>query len=206
MKFLMSPSVLASIATLSNICPKDGKTPLLSKIKIDVDGDSIRAIGTDRYTLARLTNPITELDGGKLTFLAEIRDIVDLSKRAGKNETLEITVDLIQNTLRVMARDTLIGVIGIITGDGYDGVKQFPSVDKLCDDILSGPRADAAGIGLNPNYLLALSKVRTASNLTVKKVDPIFLEFNGPHKAVIMLDKSIQNRESVERIIMPVNR
>ena len=206
MKFLMSSSVLASIATLSNICPKDGMTPILSKIKIDVDGDSIRAIGTDRHTLARLTNPITDLDGEEFTFLAEIRDIVDLSKRAGKIGTLEITVDPIQSTLRVMARETLIGVIGITTGDGYDGIKQFPSVDKLCDDILSGPRADAAGIGLNPNYLLALSKVRTASNLTVRKVDPIYLEFNGTHNAVIILDTSTKNSESVERLIMPVNR
>ena len=206
MKFLISSSVLASIATLSNICSKDSKGSILSKIKIDIGGDSIRAIATDRYTLARVTNPITELDGGGLAFLAEIRDIVALSKRAGGIGTLEITVDPIQATLRVMERDTLIGVIGIITEDGYDGVKQFPAVDKLCDDILSGPRADAAGIGLNPNYLLALSKVRTASNLTVKKVDPIYLEFNGPHKAVIMLDTSTQDREFVERIIMPVNR
>ena len=82
----------------------------------------------------------------------------------------------------------------------------YPAVDKLLDQILMGDRADAGMIGVNPAYLLALSKVRNAGNLKIGKFDPVFLEFNGPRKAFTLANtQELPTGEVLDRVIMPVN-
>ena len=201
MKFLISSSVLASIATLSNVCSTDNTLPVLSKIKVTVTESQIIGIATDRYKVARVGGPITADDGGETTFLVAARDLVALSKQFGRVGSLEVTIDLLGETMRLSSNSGTTGLCMIETEIG-----PYPAVDKLLDQILMGDRADVGMIGVNPAYLLALSKVRNAGNLKIGKFDPVFLEFNGPRKAFILANtQELPTGEILNRAIMPVN-
>ena len=201
MKFLMNSSVLASIATLSNVCDTTGNLPILSKIKVTVTESQIIGIATDRYKVARVGGPITADDGGETTFLIAARDLVALSKQLGRVGSLEVTVDMLGETMRVSSSFGTTGMCVIETETA-----PYPAVDKLLDQILMGDRADVGMICVNPAYLLALSKVRNAGSLKVGKADPVFLEFNGPRKAFTLANKrELPVGEVLDRAIMPVN-
>ena len=201
MKFLTNSSVLASIATLSNVCGTDSTLPVLSQIKVTVTESQIIGIATDRYKVARVGGPITADDGGEITFLIAARDLVALSKQFGRVGSLEVTIDLLAETMRVSSTSGTTGLCVIETE-----VVPYPAVDKLLERILTGDRADVGMIGVNPAYLLALSKVRNAGSLKVGKADPVFLEFNGPRKAFTLANKrELPVGEILDRAIMPVN-
>lgn len=201
MKFLMSSSVLASIATLSNVCSTDSTLPVLSKIKVTVTESQIIGIATDRYKVARVGGPITAEDSGEITFLIAARDLVALSKQFGRVGSLEATIDLLGETMRLSNSYGTTGMCVIETE-----VVPYPAVDKLLERILTGDRADVGMIGVNPAYLLALSKVRNAGSLKVGKADPVFLEFNGPRNAFILANtQELPTGEILDRAIMPVN-
>lgn len=201
MKFLMSSSVLASIATLSNVCSADSTVSVLSKIKVTVTESQIIGIATDRYKVARVGGPITADDGGEITFLIAARDLVALSKQLGRVGSLEATIDPLGETMRLSNSSGTTGLCMIETETA-----PYPAVDKLLDQILTGDRADVGMIGVNPAYLLALSKVRNAGSLKVGKADPVFLEFNGPRKAFLLANThELPVGEVLDRAIMPVN-
>ena len=201
MKFLMSSSVLASLATLSNVCSTDSTLPVLSKIKVTVTESQIIGIATDKYKVARVGGPITAVDSGEITFLISARDLVALSKQFGRAVSLEVTIDLLGETMRLSSNSGTTGLCVIETE-----VRPYPEVDRLLDQMLMGDRADTGAIGVNPAYLLALSKVRNAGSLKVGKADPVFLEFNGPRKAFTLANKrELPVGEILDRAIMPVN-
>ena len=201
MKFLISSSVLASLATLSNVCSTDSTLPVLSKIKVTVTESQMIGIATDRYKVARVGGPVTAEDSGEITFLIAARDLVALSKQFGRVGSLEVTIDLLGETMRLSSNSGTTGLCMIETEVG-----PYPAVDKLLDQILMGDRADVCMIGVNPAYLLALSKVRNAGNLKIGKFDPVFLEFNGPRKAFTLANtQELPTGEVLDRVIMPVN-
>ena len=201
MKFLMNSSVLASLATLSNVCSTDSTLPVLSKIKVTVTESQIIGIATDRYKVARVGGPITAEDSGEITVLIAARDLVALGKQFGRVGSLEATIDPLGETMRVSNSSGTTGLCVIETEVG-----PYPAVDKLLDRILTGDRADTGAIGVNPAYLLALSKVRNAGSLKVGKADPVFLEFNGPRKTFTLANKrELPVGEVLDRAIMPVN-
>jgi hypothetical protein len=154
MKVTLDNATLTSIHSLGISASKDDITPVITQIALEREGDTLRAMATDRYMVLSGTYTGVEFEDWNegdtiLVDPSALKRAIDI-KKANKTSTIPIVITKNEHG----ALSAVVDMLNFVDLGSVQGA--FPPVTRLFPE---GEPTGAGSLNLRPDFLAKLAKV-----------------------------------------------